>query len=112
MKILAGALAIGALSWGAVNAVSDAPPTIQPRVPPAAELEREPAARSWAMQPGAFCPMADKPCTLHPHHPAQWSLSERWQRWMEASGQWIARAEQQLLSHIGYPHLAGDSRQP
>jgi hypothetical protein len=112
MKILAGALAIGALSWGAANVVSDVPPQIESSTSPAVALEKTPAPRPWAMQPGAFCPMAEKRCALHTHPPVQPSLAERWQPWLETPTRWIARTERQLKSHMGYAQIDSDLRQP
>ena len=112
MKILAGALAIGALSWGAANTVHDVPPQIESSTSPAAALEKAPTPKPSAMQPGAFCPMAEKHCTLHPHQPVQLSLAERWKPWLETPTRWIARTERQLKNHMGYAQLDPDSRLP
>jgi hypothetical protein len=112
MKILAGALAIGALSWVAATAVRDVPPQIESLTSPAAALQKAPAPRSWARQPGAFCPIAEKRCTLHWHQPVQRTLAERWQPWLETPTRWIARTERQLRDHMGYAQNDPDSRQP
>jgi len=112
MKILAGALAIGALSWGAANVVSDVPPQIESSTSTATALEKAPASKPWAMQPGAFCPMTQKRCTLHAHPPVPLSHAERWQPWLETSARWMIRTERQLRNHMAYAQIDLDSRQP
>ena len=112
MKILAGALAIGALSWGAANVVHDVPPQIESSTSTAAALEKAPASKPWAMQPGAFCLMAKKHCTLHAHPSVPLSLAQRWQPWLETPARWMARTERQLQNHMGYARIDPDSRQP
>lgn len=108
MKILAGALAIGALSWGAANVVHDVPPQIESLTVPAAALQKAPAFKHSARQPGAFCPIAERRCTLQWHPPVQHSLAERWRPWLETPTLWIARTEQQLKDHMGYAQLDAD----
>ena len=72
MKVVTGAVIVGAMWWGAANVVDDAPPQLEP---PVVELEAGPVAGPEAMPVGAFCPLSGHSgkCQLRPTEPAQLS---------------------------------------